>query len=225
MDEIENGFQINKSQDSQSSVQTMTSLPDYHQKFFKIFFLFGCVCSSIIGVLMDKEQIFYNSKIVFSGLNLLKVFVYGLTYILFNCLLLSLVITFFLFLFLKCKKKPNKSIQNIYEENQFSFVNILVVAFIFLLIIIYILTIPLGLYLLVKLLTNENFKYYHKFYLLYLFVVLNILLGLCVMFAFIYILCFIHNKLNRKKKIELDETLVKKIEKEISHSFRESGRY
>jgi hypothetical protein len=221
---------------SDTSIQTINEISVNKQKFFKIFLGLLCIVNSLLGVHLLFQYISYfneKSESEFAHIDMLKYYIYGYTYILLISLAFSIVtgiIVIIIDKIFKCSKtdklKENISLNlnhETFNENEFNFINVSVVIFIFSVLIFYTVAIPTGIYLIINLLKNSNFGNFQRFFLLYVFIANNTILGVIVVSILIYALFFIHIKLSNRQPIILDEELVEKIEKEIKDTHKISG--
>jgi hypothetical protein len=234
-----------------SSIQTMPEISSKNQKFFKIFFILYSIINSITGIILDKKVIF-SEKTNFEKIFMLKIFIYGYVGIFLTALTFGLILSVLFFIFYKIfhyiKNKNQQSINSnentgitktkiklvkqnsfnldtSFNEDEYSLINYAAVIFVFSLIFLYTVSIPYGIWLIYNLVHNQILKDYKRFYLLYVFILNNMVLGVVILSIFIYILLFIHIKIsNKQRNITLNEDLINNIEREIDTSAKISGK-
>ena len=221
-----------------SSIQTHSEISSNKQLCLKTFLTILCLINSIIGFSLDKNLIFNNDS-KFKHILLLKIFIYGYTYIILTALCLGFIISLLCYIIYKITnlfKRSNYSnglnkslhltntnIDNSFSEDDYNFINFSIVVFVFSIILLYTISILFGSYLLYEFYHNPFYNDYKRFFFLYLFTANNVFLGLFLFIFFIYIMFFIHVKISNRQKIILDEEFIKGVEKEIEKTHKISG--
>ena len=88
------------------------------------------------------------------------------------------------------KDKINE-LDMIHKQEHFSIISYTLTIFTLMILIFYLASIPFGIYLLMNLIKDENYKKFKSFLLLYFFIGLNILIGVFMLLFFLFsIICF-----------------------------------
>ena len=191
---------------------------------FKIFFISLSIVSSIFGIfLLFNKDYYFSNDYKFKYLNLLIIFVYVYTIGILSAILISFVLSIFIFIILKiincCKKKKQNNMNLGNNIDELSFINLWISISTLIIIFLYLLTLLYGIFLIIKMRKNINYKDYLKFFFLYSFILINILLGLSLFIKFLKKLFTKQKTSNRVKHYKLEEEYIENIEKEINQAF------
>lgn len=209
-----------------SSSQSLPEINRQKQTCFKYFYIIVSLINSALGVYL----IYNNKKYVlnsFEKYETLNYFVYTYTFIWFIAFICGLIFASFIFLIYKSLILCNVIKQRINADNQleeeYSILSYTIVSFYFGLVTLYTLAIPYGIYLIRHMIKDKSYMDFNRFYFVYLYIFINIFLGVFLISIFIYVFIFIHIRLSSKQKINLDEEMIQKAEKEIFDSTKISG--
>ena len=191
---------------------------------FKIFFISMSIVCSIFGIfLLINKDYYFSNDYNFKYLNLLIIFVYVYTIGILSAILISFVLSIFIFIILKiincCKKKKQNNMNLGNNIDELSFINLWISISTLIIIFLYLLTLLYGIFLIIKMRKNINYKDYLKFFFLYSFILINILLGLSLFIKFLKKLFTKQKTSNRVKHYKLEEEYIENIEKEINQAF------
>ena len=191
---------------------------------FKIFFISMSIVSSIFGIfILFNKDYYFSNDYKFKYLNLLIIFVYVYTIGILSAILISFVLSIFIFIILKiincCKKKKQNNMNLGNNIDELSFINLWISISTLIIIFLYLLTLLYGIFLIIKMRKNINYKDYLKFFFLYSFILINILLGLSLFIKFLKKLFTKQKTSNRVKHYKLEEEYIENIEKEINQAF------
>jgi len=191
---------------------------------FKIFFISLSIVSSIFGIfLLFNKDYYFSNDYKFKYLNLLIIFVYVYTIGILSAILISFVLSIFIFIILKiincCKKKKQNNMNLGNNIDELSFINLWISISTLIIIFLYLLTLLYGIFLIIKMRKNINYKDYLKFFFLYSFIIINILLGFSLFILFLKKLFTKQKNSNRVKHYKLEEEYLENIEKEINQAF------
>ena len=186
------------------SNESIDSISEFNKKFqmiFKVIFAFFSIISCILGII-----IFLNSDIYlikdFKKRLLLFIFILLYTIGVFSSFLLSFIISIIMYLITFIFNVFNKSeiynmkdkineLDMIHKQEHFSIISYTLTIFTLMILIFYLASIPFGIYLLINLIKDENYKKFKSFLLLYFFIGLNILIGVFMLLFFLFsIICF-----------------------------------
>ena len=103
--------------------------------------------------------------------------------------------------------------------DEISFLNLCISISTLIIIFLYLLTLLYGIFLIIKMRKNINYKDYLKFFFLYSFIIINILLGFSLFILFLKKLFTKQKTSNRVKHYKLEEEYLENIEKEINQAF------
>ena len=191
---------------------------------FKIFFISMSIVCSIFGIfLLINKDYYFSNDYNFKYLNLLIIFVYIYTIGILSAIIISFVLSIFIFIILKiincCKKKKQNNMHLGNNIDEISFLNLCISISTLIIIFLYLLTLLYGIFLIIKMRKNINYKDYLKFFFLYSFIIINILLGLSLFIKFLKKLFTKQKTSNRVKHYKLEEEYLENIEKEINQAF------
>jgi hypothetical protein len=191
---------------------------------FKIFFISMSIVCSIFGIfLLINKDYYFSNDYNFKYLNLLIIFVYVYTIGILSAIIISFVLSIFIFIILKiincCKKKKQNNMHLGNNIDEISFLNLCISISTLIIIFLYLLTLLYGIFLIIKMRKNINYKDYLKFFFLYSFILINILLGLSLFIKFLKKLFTKQKTSNRVKHYKLEEEYIENIEKEINQAF------
>ena len=191
---------------------------------FKIFFISMSIVSSIFGIfILFNKDYYFSNDYKFKYLNLLIIFVYVYTIGILSAIIISFVLSIFIFIILKiincCKKKKQNNMNLGNNIDELSFINLWISISTLIIIFLYLLTLLYGIFLIIKMRKNINYKDYLKFFFLYSFIIINILLGLSLFIKFLKKLFTKQKTSNRVKHYKLEEEYIENIEKEINQAF------
>ena len=191
---------------------------------FKIFFISMSIVCSIFGIfLLINKDYYFSNDYNFKYLNLLIIFVYVYTIGILSAIIISFFLSIFIFIILKiincCKKKKQNNMHLGNNIDEISFLNLCISISTLIIIFLYLLTLLYGIFLIIKMRKNINYKDYLKFFFLYSFIIINILLGLSLFIKFLKKLFTKQKTSNRVKHYKLEEEYIENIEKEINQAF------
>ena len=191
---------------------------------FKIFFISMSIVCSIFGIfLLINKDYYFSNEYKFKYLNLLIIFVYVYTIGILSAIIISFVLSIFIFIILKiincCKKKKQNNMNLGNNIDELSFINLWISISTLIIIFLYLLTLLYGIFLIIKMRKNINYKDYLKFFFLYSFIIINILLGFSLFILFLKKLFTKQKTSNRVKHYKLEEEYLENIEKEINQAF------
>ena len=191
---------------------------------FKIFFISMSIVSSIFGIfILFNKDYYFSNDYKFKYLNLLIIFVYVYTIGILSAIIISFFLSIFIFIILKiincCKKKKQNNMHLGNNIDEISFLNLCISISTLIIIFLYLLTLLYGIFLIIKMRKNINYKDYLKFFFLYSFILINILLGLSLFIKFLKKLFTKQKTSNRVKHYKLEEEYIENIEKEINQAF------
>ena len=191
---------------------------------FKIFFISMSIVSSIFGIfILFNKDYYFSNDYKFKYLNLLIIFVYVYTIGILSAIIISFVLSIFIFIILKiincCKKKKQNNMNLGNNIDELSFINLWISISTLIIIFLYLLTLLYGIFLIIKMRKNINYKDYLKFFFLYSFILINILLGFSLFILFLKKLFTKQKTSNRVKHYKLEEEYIENIEKEINQAF------
>lgn len=191
---------------------------------FKIFFISISIVSSIFGIfILFNKDYYFSNDYKFKYLNLLIIFVYVYTIGILSAIIISFFLSIFIFIILKiincCKKKKQNNMHLGNNIDEISFLNLCISISTLIIIFLYLLTLLYGIFLIIKMRKNINYKDYLKFFFLYSFIIINILLGLSLFIKFLKKLFTKQKTSNRVKHYKLEEEYIENIEKEINQAF------
>jgi hypothetical protein len=191
---------------------------------FKIFFISMSIVSSIFGIfILFNKDYYFSNDYKFKYLNLLIIFVYVYTIGILSAIIISFVLSIFIFIILKiincCKKKKQNNMNLGNNIDELSFINLWISISTLIIIFLYLLTLLYGIFLIIKMRKNINYKDYLKFFFLYSFIIINILLGFSLFILFLKKLFTKQKTSNRVKHYKLEEEYLENIEKEINQAF------
>ena len=191
---------------------------------FKIFFISMSIVCSIFGIfLLINKDYYFSNDYNFKYLNLLIIFVYIYTIGILSAIIISFVLSIFIFIILKiincCKKNKQNNMNLGNNIDELSFINLWISISTLIIIFLYLLTLLYGIFLIIKMRKNINYKDYLKFFFLYSFIIINILLGFSLFILFLKKLFTKQKTSNRVKHYKLEEEYLENIEKEINQAF------
>ena len=191
---------------------------------FKIFFISMSIVCSIFGIfLLINKDYYFSNDYNFKYLNLLIIFVYIYTIGILSAIIISFVLSIFIFIILKiincCKKNKQNNMNLGNNIDELSFINLWISISTLIIIFLYLLTLLYGIFLIIKMRKNINYKDYLKFFFLYSFIIINILLGFSLFILFLKKLFTKQKTSNRVKHYKLEEEYIENIEKEINQAF------
>lgn len=215
------------------SIHTANDMEHDNRKCLQIFFIILIIINSLFGCIViaqHKPFLVDKTKAEFSKIENLNLFLYMYTFILIVCGTFSVLLSSYLIILLKLYKCSNKDKYLKYigecmnlDEEEYNFLNFCVVIFMISILVLYLAGIPMGINLIIRLLHNDTFKNLSKFYLLYLFITNNVILGLVWLAIAIYAFFFVKIKFSNRQPIILDEDFIEEIEKEVEDSYKNSG--
>ena len=202
----EDNYDIPNDIDSPKSISndSIDSIPEFNKKiqiFFKIIFAIFSLISFTLGIII----FFYNDIYLLKNFKkslLLFIFILSYTIGVLSSFLLSFIISIIMYLITFIFNYFNKSeiynmkdmsneLDMIHKEEHFSIISYALAIFTLMIIIFYLASIPYGIYLLLNLIKDENYKKYSSYLLIYIFIGLNILIGVFMLLFFLYsVICF-----------------------------------
>ena len=202
----EDNYDIPNDIDSPKSISndSIDSIPEFNKKiqiFFKIIFAIFSLISFTLGIII----FFYNDIYLLKNFKkslLLFIFILSYTIGVLSSFLLSFIISIIMYLITFIFNYFNKSeiynmkdmaneLDMIHKEEHFSIISYTLAIFTLMIIIFYLVSIPYGIYLLLNLIKDENYKKYSSYLLIYIFIGLNILIGVFMLLFFLYsVICF-----------------------------------
>ena len=223
LEEIEKFHQENNILKNQAStlkrIKSINELTPTEEYYFRRIILFICFINSILGYyLLSNSSFYFIPKQKFLYYKELKFFiiVYSLN------LLLTLIISFLIALiiyilyviFIKKRNKTNISVDEI------SLIPYTFTIFIILDIILYFASLPCSLFLLWKMIKNIFYSDYRKYMLLYIFIGINCIIGLILLYTLIVMI--IKNATHSVKQIKFDfeENKLSKIKDEVKEAMK-----
>ena len=186
------------------SNDSIDSIPEFNKKIqmiFKIIFAFFSIISCILGIIIFSYSDIYLIKDFKKSL-FLFIFILSYTIGVFSSFLLSFIISIIMYLITFIFNVFNKSeiynmkdkineLDMIHKQEHFSIISYTLTIFRLMILIFYLASIPFGIYLLMNLIKDENYKKFKSFLLLYFFIGLNILIGVFMLLFFLFsIICF-----------------------------------
>ena len=200
-------------------IQSLNELTPTEEYIFRRIILLICFINSILGYyilsytsfyFIEKEKFLYTKHlkyfIIIYSLNLL------LTLIL--SLLISISIYFIYSVFIKKKSKSKIAVDEV------SLIPYTFTIFIILDIILYFSALPSSLFLLYKMLKNNTYSNIRKYILLYIFIGINTIIGLILLYTLIMMI--IKNATHSVKQIKFnfDESKLKKVKEEVNEAMK-----
>ena len=202
----EDNYDIPNDIDSPKSISndSIDSIPEFNKKiqiFFKIIFAIFSLISFTLGIII----FFYNDIYLLKNFKkslLLFIFILSYTIGVLSSFLLSFIISIIMYLITFIFNYFNKreiynmkdmvnELDMIHKEEHFSIISYALAIFTLMIIIFYLASIPYGIYLLLNLIKDENYKKYSSYLLIYIFIGLNILIGVFMLLFFLYsMICF-----------------------------------
>jgi hypothetical protein len=192
---------------------------------FKIFFISMSIVCTIFGIFMlINKKYYFSDEYNFKYINHLFIFVIIYSIGLLTAVIISFVLSIFIYIILKIinccsKKKKNNDINLGNNINEISFINLCVSISTLIIIFLYLSTLIYGVFLIIKMRKNINYKDFLKFFFLYCFIIINILLGFSLFIIFLKKLFNKQKSSNRVKHYKLEEEYIENIEKEINDAF------
>ena len=210
---------------SDMTLNSAESIPEINNKsrlWFKIFYFVFTLISLVVGVMIIyKKNFYFNSEYKFSYSLLVLIFVLIYTLGFLTALIASLIITIVIMIFksiFSCCRKKDKNLDN---EDNLSFITCSLVILEIMLIILYLAVIPYSIVLFVKMFKHHMMKNYHKFYLLYLFILVNGFMGVVFVLIGIYTFFFTHVKTSTRNKYVVYDEDIANVEKEVKEAYIE----
>ena len=211
-----------------TSIDSIPELSRNTQTCYNIFFILISIISLILGIklLVEKETYFLKE---FEHYNLLYLFVIVYTFGFITALILSIILSLLIYLLwniILCFKK-RKQIKTeldllISEDQHISLISYTFGILIIMLIILYLFGIIIGIYLLFQIKKNSRYKDYIHYFLVYCFIILNILIGFSLFFIFLFVLFCIKPKESiRQNNYKIDDSKLHNIEHEIQEAFEQ----
>ena len=227
LEEIEKFHQENNILKNQAStlkrIKSINELTPTEEYYFRRIILLICFINSILGYyLLSNSSFYFIPKYKFLYHKELKYFViiYSLN------LLLTLIISFLISLFIYITylifiKKRNKA--NI-PVDEVSLIPYTFTIFIILDIILYFSALPCSILLIWKMTKNIFYSNYKKYILLYIFIGINSIIGLILLY--ILIVMIIKNATHSVKQIkfDFDETKLSKIKEEVNEAMKNAHK-
>jgi hypothetical protein len=211
-----------------TSIDSIPELSRNTQTCYNIFFILISIISLILGIklFIEKETSLLKE---FEHYNLLYFFVIVYTFGFFTALLLSIILSLLIYLIwtiILCFKKRiqiNSELDLLISEDQkISIISYTFGILIVMLILLYLIAIIIGIYLLLKIKKNSRYKDYIHYFLVYCFILLNILIGCSLFFIFLFVLFCIKPKESiRQKNYKIDDRKLHNIENEIQEAFEQ----
>ena len=191
---------------------------------FKLFFISLSIVSSIFGIfIIYNKEYYFSNEYDFKYLTHLRIFVIVYTIGILSAILISFLLSIFIYIILKiincCKKKKENNIYLGNNIDEISFINLCISISTLIIIFLYLSTLIFGIFLIIKMRKNINYKDYLKFFFLYSFIIINILLGFSLFILFLKKLFTKQKTSNRVKHYKLEEEYIENIEKEINQAF------
>jgi len=191
---------------------------------FKLFFISLSIVSSIFGIfIIYNKEYYFSNEYDFKYLTHLRIFVIVYTILILLAILISFLLSIFIYIILKiincCKKKKENNIYLGNNIDEISFINLCISISTLIIIFLYLSTLIFGIFLIIKMRKNINYKDYLKFFFLYSFIIINILLGFSLFILFLKKLFTKQKTSNRVKHYKLEEEYIENIEKEINQAF------
>ncbi len=201
---------------TESSVQSYSEISSKKQTFFTYLYFIVSLTNSIIGcyLIFDSE---YKHNIK----GWLRVLIIVFTFI----WLSAIIVGSTSYLLLHLLSKIMNVIRRKENNTSASILNGIYVSCIINLIILYVLAVPVGIVCLLEMIHDTKLSDLQRFYPLYVFISINILIGTIMIFSFLFIVLCIKNKNKNVNGESLNDEFIKKIENEIKETSKVSGVY
>ena len=215
---------------STSSIISNPELSGIKNMFLSLSILIINITSFIIGIyILSNNDYYLSSEIQFKFRKSLITFIILYSLGMIFSLLISFIISFILKLliciFNTCKRI--KSTEN-YEErksidslglalknaNNISLTPYTFGFFVPITLIIYFISLPYSIIILIFIIKNEIYSYYYYFKILYYFVLINIIAGLILLILFLFVVCSKRNR-SFRKDYHIDEDYINRLRNEI----------
>ena len=212
-----------------TSIDSIPEISRNTQSCYNIFFILISIISLILGIKLLIEKETYLLK-EFEHYNLLYFFVIVYTFGFFTALLLSIILSLLIYLIwniilcFKKRRQINSELDLLISEDQkISIISYTFGILIVMLILLYLIAIIIGIYLLLKIKKNSRYKDYIHYFLVYCFILLNILIGCSLFFIFLFVLFCIKPKESsiRQKNYKINDIQLHNIENEIQEAFEQ----
>jgi hypothetical protein len=203
---------------SETSIDSIPEIAKDKQHMFKYIYIALTVANSIIGYYLLSYKDYYlltkYSPIIF--------FIEIYTYIWPVSMLLSIVayiIIYFVYWLLVQLNKLGRR-----QEFDFSnILNVLYFIFVFVLSALYIFALPLGIYYCSVISHHESFKDKQKFFLIYVFLVANMIIGMLLICIIVYVIFCVRFRISRKQRLNINDRELNNIISEVKHAMANSG--
>lgn len=202
-------------------IKSINELTPTEEYFFRRIILIICFINSILGYYILSNSSFYIIKefnykkglkcfIMIYALNLLLTFIISF--------LISLTIYFIYSVFFKKKSKSKLPIDEV------SLIPYTFTIFIILDIILYFSALPCSLFFFWKMIKNDEYSHYKKYLLLYLFIGINIIIGLILLYTLIVMIIKNSTHSVKQIKFEFDESKLNKIKDEVDVAMKKVNK-
>ena len=223
--EIEQFHSKNNVLPNQSStlrrIKSLNELTPTEEYYFRRIILIICFINTILGyyILSNSSfyiiQEFYYKKelkcfIMIYTLNLLLTFIISF--------LISLTIYFIYSVFIKKKSKEKLPIDEV------SLIPYTFTIFIILDIILYFSALPCSLFFLWKIIKNDEYSNYKKYLLLYIFIGINLIIGLILLYTLIVMIIKNATHSDKQIKFDFDESKLSKIKDEVTVAMKKANK-
>ena len=223
LEEIEKFHQENNILKNQAStlkrIKSINELTPTEEYYFRRIILLICFINSILGYyLLSNSSFYFIPKYKFLYHKELKYFVIIYSLNLLLTLIISFLISLFIYIiysiFIKKRSKTEISVDEV------SLIPYAFTIFIILDIILYFSALPCSLFLMLKMLKNIYYSNYRKYILLYIFIGINSIIGLILLY--ILIVMIIKNATHSVKQIkfDFDESKLNKIKDEVNGAMK-----
>ena len=234
MKEYEISNQPDELRNSQSSINSNPELKNKRIFYLRISLILINVISLILGIYIWKDKEYYlNPEYNFEYQELLLIFIIlyslGMLSTFFVALIFSLIIKLFVFIASIFLNKDNISLikgeENPPSENSFRYIKshsdkiglvpYTITWFVVTTVIIYFLSLPYSIFLLIFLQKNKTYENINNFRVLYSFLIINFIAGI-ILFYVILIITFVKREGSfRKEKISIDDNNLENLKEEI----------
>jgi hypothetical protein len=109
------------------------------------------------------------------------------------------------------------------EFEDYGLINSLYVVFVIKLTILHVIAIPFGMSYITAINSDKNYKDIQKYFLIYIFLIGCIAIGVMMFISFFYIVFCVHFRVTRKQNLIFTDDRIKQIELEIKNAQRVSG--
>ena len=211
LEEIEKFHQENNILKNQAStlkrIKSINELAPTEEYYFRRIILFICFINSILGYyLLSNSSFYFIPKQKFLYYKELKFFIIvyslNLLFTLIISFLIALIIYILYVIFIKKRNKTNISVDEILD------------------IILYFASLPCSLFLLWKMIKNIFYSDYRKYMLLYIFIGINCIIGLILLYTLIVMIIKNATHSVKQIKFDFDESKLNKIKDEVNGAMK-----